>query len=169
MSQNARLDIARKQIEFARGYTLSLLEDIEDGDWFRRPGGVGTHIAWQTAHLAIAEYGLVLFRQRGRRREDAELLSGRFRKQFGRGSTPDPDPANCPSPAEIREVLRRVHEQAMTELAGFPDQQLDEPVEEPYAAYATKFGALLFCTAHEMIHAGQIGFVRRLLGKPPVR
>ena len=67
MSQTTRLEIARKQIEFARTYTLSLLEDIDDGDWFRRPGDVATHVAWQIGHLAMAEYGLVLFRQRGRR------------------------------------------------------------------------------------------------------
>ena len=169
MSETPRLEIARKQIEFARSYTLSLLEDIDDDDWFRRPGNVVTHVAWQIGHLAIAEYGLVLFRQRGRRSEDAELMSARFRKQFSRGSTPDPDPTNCPAPQEIREVFARVHKQALTELASYPEEQLDEPVEEPYAAFATKLGALLFCPAHEMLHAGQIGLLRRLLDKPPLR
>jgi hypothetical protein len=39
----------------------------------------------------------------------------------------------------------------------------------PYAGYPTKLGALLFCPLHEMIHAGQIGLLRRLMGKPPIR
>jgi hypothetical protein len=39
----------------------------------------------------------------------------------------------------------------------------------PYAAFATKFGGLLFCSHHEMLHAGQIGLLRRLIGKAPVR
>jgi hypothetical protein len=146
---------------------MSLLGDIDDGDWYWRPAEVATHAAWQAGHLAVAEYGLVLFRQRGRRREDAELMSARFRKQFGRGGSPAQ--ADNPSPAEIRSVLEQVHRQAMTELAGYHVEQLDEPVEEPYAAFATKFGALLFCAAHEMLHAGQIGLLRRLMGKSPLR
>lgn len=169
MSALSRLEMARKQIVFAREYMLSLLQDLEEDEWFAQPGEISTHVAWQVGHLAMAEYGLALFRQRGRKREDAELMSARFRKQFSRGSAPDPDPARNPSPAEIRQVLDRVHEQAMLETASIPDEQLDEPVEEPYAAVPTKLGALLFCAAHEMLHAGQIGVLRRLLGKPPVR
>ena len=33
----------------------------------------------------------------------------------------------------------------------------------------TKLGALFFCSVHEMMHAGQIGLLRRLLGKSPLR
>jgi signal peptidase I len=64
-------------------------------------------------------------------------------------------------------------------LIGMPGDRLEmrnrvlyrngEPVDEPYAAFATKLGALLFCPAHEMLHAGQIGLLRRLLDKPPLR
>src|SRR5262245_36249532 len=60
------LSLAIQQIEFARGYTLSLLADIDESDWFRLSDGCPTHIAWQVGHLAMAEYGLCLFRQRGR-------------------------------------------------------------------------------------------------------
>jgi hypothetical protein len=30
-------------------------------------------------------------------------------------------------------------------------------------------GSVFVCSAHEMLHAGQIGLLRRLLGKPPLR
>ena len=60
-------------------------------------------------------------------------------------------------------------EQALEELNAYPLDQLDDPVDEPYAAYATKYGALLFCAHHEMLHAGQIGLLRRLLGNSPIR
>ena len=169
MPENPSLDIAVKQIEFARNYTLSLLDDIDEQDWFTMPAGCRTHAAWQVAHLAMAQYGLCLFRVRGRMREDSELMSSKFRKQFSRGSQPDPDSAANPSPAEIRQVFDRVYQQAMNEMAGYSDELLNEPVEEPYAAYNTKLGALLFCSHHEMIHAGQIGMLRRLFGKQPVR
>jgi len=169
MTDESRLEIACKQIQEAREYTLTLLEELSDEDWFRKPAEVTTHVAWQVGHLAMAEYGLCLFRIRGRRSEDLDLMSGKFRKQFSRGSTPKSDPSIYPSPADIRSVFDRVHEQAMTELADCSEQNLDETIDEPYAVYNTKLGALYFCAHHEMLHAGQIGLLRRLLGKPPIR
>jgi hypothetical protein len=166
---SSTLELACKQIEFARGYTKSLLEDIDDDDWFRCPAEATTHLAWQIGHLAMAEYGLCLFRIRGRQPEDLELMSGAFRKKYSKGSAPDPEPSNNVPPGEILAVLDRVHARAMTELADCPQEVLQETVDEPYAVFNTKLGAVLFCSAHEMLHAGQIGLLRRLLGKKPIR
>jgi hypothetical protein len=55
------------------------------------------------------------------------------------------------------------------EAPSFTPEQLKEPVDMPYAVEATKLGSLLFCSHHEMLHAGQLGLLRRLLGKQPVR
>ena len=169
MTQRANLEIAVKQIEFARAYMLGLLDGLSDDAWFAQPSEGITHIAWQVGHLAMAEYGLCMFRVRGRRAEDVALMSGKFRKQFSKGSTPNPAPADNPTPDEIRQVLARVHAQAMEELAELDDAALSEPVDEPYAVYPTKLGALFFCADHEMMHAGQIGVLRRLTGHAPVR
>jgi len=169
MSADTRLEIARLQIAFARQYTQSLIEDVSDVEWFQQLGECSTHVAWQVGHLAMAEYGLGLFRMRGRQEGDAQLLPSRFRKLFAKGSYPDPNPDNHPSPAEIRQVLSRVHEQVLQELPGYTEAELDVSCDEPTALFETKLGALFFCSAHEMMHAGQIGVLRRLLGKPPVR
>ncbi|MBI2479969.1 MAG: DinB family protein [Planctomycetia bacterium] len=169
MSADTKLELAHKQIEFARAYTNTLLTDFDHGDWFRIPEGCVSHLAWQVGHLAMAQYGLCLFRIRGRQPIDTDLMSSAFRKKYSRGTTPDPDPANNPSPLEIMRVFERVYEQVMRELPEFDEATLNEPADMPYAAYATKLGALLFCSHHEMIHAGQIGLLRRLLGKPPIR
>src|SRR5689334_1731976 len=109
------LNLAIQQIEFARGYTLGLLEQIDQADWFRMPPGCPTHVAWQVGHLAMAQYGLCLFRPRGRQQVDLELMSSTFRKQFSRGSVPVADPAVYPSPAEIRSTFDRVHAQVLAE------------------------------------------------------
>jgi hypothetical protein len=166
---DTRIEIVLKQIEFARGYTLSLLADVADADWFAMPPGAASHIAWQMGHIAMAEYGLCLFRQRGRQPEDLELMTSTFRKQFSRGSVPEPDPAKNPSIGEIRSTFDRVHEQVLKELPLIVPSSLADPVDLPYAGYPTKFGALLLASHHEMVHAGQIGVLRRLLGKQPVR
>lgn len=149
--------------------SLSLLEDLDDDQWFTMPDGCSTHVGWQVAHLAMAQYGLCLFRQRGRADVDRGLLPRGFVPKYGKGSTPDPDPANNLNPAEIRETLERVNRQAYEEMGGFSESQLNEPIDMPYAVYPTKLGALVFCADHEMLHAGQIGLLRRLLGKEPIR
>ncbi len=165
----SRLEVAQKHLESARLYMLTLLDDLNEEDWFWQPTEGITHIAWQVGHLAMAEYGLVLFRQRGRQPIDGELMSGKFRKKFAKGSEPKSDSAEYPKPEEILQVLHRVHEQALKELQTFADEDLDQPVDPPHAAFANRYGALLFAGDHEMLHAGQIGLLRRLMGKPPMR
>src|SRR6187401_3155698 len=140
------LQLAIQQSEFARNYTLSLLADIAAEEWFTFPSSCSTHVAWQVGHLAMAEYGLCLFRQRGRSEVDLTLMTSSFRKAFSRGTIPEPDPAKNPSVAEIRSVLDRVHAQVLLELPTFTPEQLAEPVDMPYAAYATKLGCLIFCS-----------------------
>ena len=169
MTQPMSLNLAIQQIEFARGYTRSILAEIDDSQWFMMPPGCPTHAAWQVGHLAMAEYGLCLFRQRGRQPVDLELMSGSFRKLFSRGSVPAAEASNYPSPAEIRSTFDRVHAQVLQEAPTFTPEQLKEPVEAPFAVEPTKLGSLLFCSHHEMLHAGQLGLLRRLLGGQPIR
>ena len=163
-----RLAIVMRQIEFARVYTLRLLEDLTDDEWFWSPPEYSTHIAWQVGHIAMSEYGLTMFQQRGRLTEDRELMSGKYRKLFLRGTKPNLDRSVYPSPSEILEVLDRVHQQMRAEVPTF-DAILDDEVGPPHAAYGTKYGALLFTSNHEMLHAGQIGMLRRLMDKPEIR
>jgi uncharacterized damage-inducible protein DinB len=163
------LEFAIKQIQFARNYTLSLLSEIDEADWFAMPAGSPTHVAWQLGHVAMAEYGLCLFRQRGRQPGDLDLMSSSFRKLFSRGSVPLADADKYPAAAEIRATFERVHAQVLSEAPAYTAQQLKEPVDMPYAVEATKLGSLLFCSHHEMLHAGQLGVLRRLMGLPPIR
>jgi hypothetical protein len=165
----ARLQIAARHIDSARAYTKTLLDGLTDDEWFWTPQPAVTHIAWQVGHLAFAQYGLALFRQRGRLAEDAGLMSGSFRKTFAKGTTPSLNRGDYPEVGEILETFERIHRCALSELSQTPETGLDDPIEPPHAAFATKFGALLFAADHEMLHAGQIGLLRRLMGKPPVR
>ena len=118
----------------------------------------------------MSQYGLTLYQQRGRDREvDSKLMSSKVRKLFMRGTTPVADRDAYPAPSELLAVLDRVHKQMQTEIVTFTDDQLDEEIGPPHAAFATRYGALLFAGDHEMIHSGQIGMLRRLMGKEPLR
>ena len=163
------LDGAIGQIEFARRYTLELLDATPQDRWYEKPGGLPTSIAWQIGHIAVSQYGLLMFRIRGRSPDDLDLIPGTFRKAYGRESVPRDEAGSQPAPDELRERLQRVHVTALDELRQTAPDVLLEPVEMPYAAFPIKLGAILFCPMHEQIHCGQIGLLRRAMGLEPVR
>lgn len=173
------------QIDWARRYTLELLAATPRELWFEVPpigtqdavteaeapaARLPTHIGWQVGHLAVSQYGLLMFRIHGRRDADLDLVPSRFRKAFARGSDPTGSAAKQCSADELYDRLMAVHQAAVAGLShGFDTQQLLEPVDMPYAVYPIKLGAILFCPLHEQIHSGQIGLIRRALGLAPVR
>ncbi|QDT07656.1 DinB superfamily protein [Rubripirellula lacrimiformis] len=157
------------QIEFARRYTLELLDATPRQHWFEIPAGYQTNIAWQVGHLTVSQYGLLLFRVRGRQPEDLELIPGKFRKAYGRATVPTADQSKQPSPDELLQRMAEVYDRASRELPGVSSDVLLEPVEMPFAAFPNKLGAILFCPLHEQIHCGHIGMLRRGLGLDPIR
>lgn len=160
-------DDALEHIRRARVYTLRLLADLEPDDWFRQPAEGVTHIAWQVGHIAMAQYRLTLDRLRGERPEDATLIAPEFLARFAKGSTPEADPGLYPTPTEIRATLDRVFEQTLREVPAYSDARLAETVLKPHPLFSQKIDSLRWCADHELIHAGQIGLLRRLHGKAP--
>jgi hypothetical protein len=160
-----RLSILTDALVFARRYTATLLDTIPADEWFRMPGGSPTHVAWQVGHLAMAENRLVYERVCG----GTGLLAPEFIQQFSRESVADPDPANHPSPSDLRATLDRVHSVTLDVLATIPDAALDEPAPGIKHRYCTlKWEFIRWAGHHEMLHTGQIGLLRRMLGQAPV-
>jgi hypothetical protein len=154
------------QIRFARRYALGLLDCVPPSEWFTMPGGV-THVAWQAGHLAFGQFRLALERVRGPRPDDADVLPPAYFSLFGRDSFPDADASKYPTPGEIRAVMDRVHDRVLTDLALLPEADLDAPPLTPHRLAATKREVLVWCSHHEMIHAGQLALLRRQLGLAP--
>lgn len=165
----AMLRAAIGQLEFARQTTLDLLAATPRDRWFEIPPGMPTNIAWQVGHLTVSQYGLLLFRIRGRSPADLELIPGKFRKRYGRGSTPSADTGSQPTADELYARLGQVDALARQAIAAVEPQVLLEPIDPPYAVYPVKLGGILFCPLHEQLHAGQIGLLRRALGCEPLR
>lgn len=127
-----------------------------------------THVAWQVGHLAMAEYRMALDRIRGERTEDAKFISPAFLQLFGKGSVPDCDLNKYPSPDDLLATLDRVHRQMREEVSNLPESEWHQPMVKPHLLVKTKIGGLYWCAQHEMMHAGQIGLLRRLLGQAPL-
>ncbi len=163
-----RLQMALNQIQFARKYCVRLIDQTDPQDWFRQPQEGVTHLAWQVGHLAMAQYRLALERIRGTRSEDEALIPPQFLVVFGKGSVPHLDRTQYPEPAEIRAVFDRVYAQTLVELPQVSDSDLDLPPEKPHSLFDTKLESLHWAAHHEMMHAGQIGLLRRLYGQQPL-
>jgi hypothetical protein len=164
---SGRLELALQQLREVRAYVLPRLNDFSGDEWFAMPGGI-TNAAWQAGHLAMAAYRMLLVRTRGERPTDAEFYPPEYMTLFGIKSVPQSDPSKYPPPSEIMAVFTRVHEQGLRECASLTEADLDAEVTLPHPLFHTKLGSLLTCARHEMMHAGQIGMLRRLLGKPPL-
>lgn len=165
----ARLQSASDRMEVSRRYTQQFLADLTPEEWFWQPSELACHIAWQVAHVSIAQYALCLMRVRGKLEADESLIPGSYFDRFGRGSTPAAGAQNNPPLEEIQRVFDAVHRQSQAELAERTDEELDVPVDKPHPMFRTKLEAVGFAPLHEMVHAGQIGLLRRLMGKPPLR
>jgi uncharacterized damage-inducible protein DinB len=163
------LEMPLKQIQDAREYTLSLIEDLEPDDWFRMPTEGVTHIAWQVGHIAMAQFRLCLERLRNLQPGDFDLISKDDLRRFSKGSTPNPDRTKYQRPEELCAMLARVHGAVMMQAPRYDGDDLNEPLKNPHPIFKTKLEALYFCSKHEMLHAGQIGLLRRLIGKEPLR
>lgn len=160
------LAAAVRQIEFARWYTVRLLDHTPEADWFTVPPAGVSHIGWQVGHLAMAEYRLCLERVRGPRPEDEAFMPAAFLARFVRESVPST--TDNPSPAELRSTLDNVHRQVLAELPALAELDLSAPPVVSHSIAATKRDLFWWCGQHEMLHAGQIGLLRRQLGHKPV-
>lgn len=162
-----RLASALDRIRDSRSMTERMIDDVQGDEWLWQPGEGMNHIAWHLGHLAFAEYFLCLKRQRDRTIEDESLITTKFLKKYKQGSVPTGDPGDNYSVEEIRAILDAVHERAMTELAERTDEELLVPSPPQHPIFETKLGAVEWCSQHEMMHAGQIAVLRRLMGKSP--
>jgi DinB superfamily len=164
-----RIQAALGRVEVARGFTKQFLAGLTADEWFWHPPEVTTHIAWQVAHLSVAQYRLCLERIRGRTAEDDALMPVAYLERFHVGSQPVAGTANNPPLSEIERVFEAVHRRSLAELAARTDEELDVPLEQPRPLFKTKLEAVEWCAQHEFVHAGQIALLRRLMGKPPLR
>lgn len=164
-----QLDAALDRLKQAHGRIHDFTKDLAADEWFWSPAEFTTHIAWQVGHLAVSDYNLCLRRVRGRTAADEALLSDAFNECFKLGSQPVADAAKYPPVAEIVRVFDAVHEQALKELGAMSDEELNVPVEQPHPVFKTKLGSVDYASSHDMVHNGQIGLLRRLMGKPALR
>jgi DinB superfamily len=162
----SRLSEALEQIAFTRTYLLERVDTVPLSDWFTiSPGGV-SHVAWQVGHMARSQYRICLARLRPRTDDDESLISDAFLDAFAKGPLSEAETGF--SAADIRAVFDRVHARVMSELASYPDADLDLEPLFAHPLYTTRIASLRYQPLHEMIHCGQVAMIRRMLGQAPI-
>lgn len=163
----SRVDLALQQIIFCRDYSRRLIDSIDESMWFVMPPGCATHVAWQVGHITMAQFRLAILRTRGPKQDDDAILPPEYVTLFGKETVPQVDPAHYPTPSDIRQVYERVHQYVLKEVPKFPESEWDLPPFGEHPLAKTRGECLMWAGRHEMLHAGQIGLLRRLFGMPP--
>jgi hypothetical protein len=144
-----------------------VIEHVEMSRWFEMPMGCPTHVGWQVGHLALAK-SMHMFGGLGAPRPSEDVFDeDQFKEFFGGGSVPTDDPAVYPEASELFVAFDRIHAVGQKALARVDEASLDDHVNHPIAS--TKYELAQWNAQHAMLHGGQIGLIRRLLGLEPWR
>jgi uncharacterized damage-inducible protein DinB len=130
------------------------LEGISHKDSLIQPEPGGNCINWVLGH--IVSYRNQALKLLG----DAPLRSNEEMSAYARGSEPISDDARARPLEEILADFDRSQERLTERLGRMSEQELAAPAKR-----GTIWQTFAFMHFHEAYHAGQIGLLRRLIGK----
>lgn len=131
------------------------LNGITEQDALVQPSGGGNCINWVVGHIVSGrETILSQLREPG-------VWPPELTERYGRGSAPVTDESNAPaSLGDMRRAFEHSQETIMQALDRISEAKLDESV-----GHRTLGERLAFLQFHEAYHVGQVGVLRRLVGK----
>ena len=152
-------------IKFSRAFAKQVLDEFHTvEDWLSRPHKRANHAMWFAGHMGLTDNSII-----GMLNPSRVEKRPNFKELFGMGSTPSDDPADYPSPAEIRAWMddRR---SVLLELAeSLTDEDLSRPTPPAAPPFLKDIGQVLqFLAWHEGMHSGQITVPHRALGHDPI-
>ncbi len=135
----------------------NVLSEITDDQADSRANDKINHLKWLAGHVTSARMGLGKF---GGLDEDKSM-----EEFFGHGKGIDPS-KNYPSLKEIQEKWNFISDKISTGLENIPTEVLssDAPVQVPVSDPSME-GFLGFMMHHEAYHIGQMGILRKFMGK----
>jgi uncharacterized damage-inducible protein DinB len=139
------------------GVVHTALEGLPDDDFWRRPEGGGNPIGWMLGHVTGSRYTLL-----NRLGDPAKTEWGNI---FARGM-PLSEVQHYPSRERLQMAWKDTHGRMREAFASVSPDTLAEklgrrigPLDDP-----TVGETITFLAFHEAYHAGQMGYLRRLLG-----
>lgn len=154
-----------RQLDLPYQMICKLADDFTDEQAKQRVGD-SKPLVWFLAHVIITRnYFLTLYGGGGDEAVDAAFVA-----RFGRGSDGAADMTDSPSKGELLAIFERITERARALVATLAPEDLDREAEGDvrHPLFKTLGTAITLVTAHDGYHAGQIGVLRRSMGKDPL-
>jgi uncharacterized damage-inducible protein DinB len=135
-------------------------EGISEEESEMRPNDHTNHMKYLAGHLASLRYNLLKF--------GGNTVENPFGRIFTHNNPLDPEAAYPPL-TKIMEMWENTSVHLRKILTSLDQNMLDSPAYfNPPLADDTTFGLLTFLMHHEAYHIGQLGILRRYLGKPAI-
>ena len=152
--------------QLARRFTFNrqtigvICDAFESDDWSRPASADGGNTAhWILGHIATSRR--ILLRKLGE-----EIAEDDWESEFSMDSSPK-GTDGYPSPATLLKTLAASDEQLVQRLEQMSDADADEEWGSKFPdGSATIGGGAHFLFFHECYHVGQLGLMRRIVGKP---
>jgi hypothetical protein len=161
-------EILVEQVTTVRGNTLATLTDLTPEQRLWQPAPGVNHAVWMAGHIAWSLDHLILDYCAGKGQ-----LPEHYGSLFGIGSKLLDNPGGYPTCDELLDRMAAGHEAALAWLRAADEADLDaRPMgfekldDRRRAMFASRGRCAWFHAQHEAMHAGQLGYLRRLAGKP---
>ena len=157
------IDVAKHALASTQDVLQMYLADMTDADLTKRPVPNANNIAWQLAHLIVAEKMLAEILPGGNYPELPKAIADLGSERTGKVDPPD----GYLTKAEYLDWSAKVRSATIAAVDKLADSDLSKPNSGDMAKFAPTLGALVILIAnHTMMHAGQFTVVRRALNKP---
>jgi hypothetical protein len=147
----------------ARGWLHAWARDFAESE--AREGGAGrpNPIAWHLGHLATVEDDVHRLFAGGDRHVPESL-----RAACGSGCPPPTAATRDPSLAELWALLEATHARLLALVQRSSDADFDRPPREENRFFTSLGQAVYEAALHENYHVGEIGALRKALGKKSI-
>lgn len=149
------------QLGYCQFVTDLNLKDLEPSDTFLAPGEHGNCINWVLGHILASRDHLLGFM------DQEPVFGAEGQERYKNGSAPVHGPEDGVDHARLVEVFEKSQVAVEAALDGFDTARFSEEVPwvpggERKEPLGNMLAGMIF---HEAYHAGQIGIIRRLIGK----
>jgi DinB superfamily len=148
--------------EFSYGAIKRNLDGVTNEESLAQPPGAGNCLNWVLGHIVVARNTIMTLAG------GAPMVGDDVAAHYRRGSNPLRPGDKVPDLGTLRGLLRDTQHQLVPTLAALSDDALAQPVPEQLRQpplTGSIADALLRLHYHEGYHNGQIGLLRRLVGK----
>jgi hypothetical protein len=141
----------------------AFIADFKGADWLHRVAPKANCAAWIVGHLVLTERRALTIGGV----KDLPALPQGFEQRFARDETA-PSASDFGDTSILVPLFDRFRSMTIEHVRGMTVAQLNQPLEKPNPRFGTVGEFIGYMAMHVSMHAGQISFIRRSLGRAPI-